>query len=39
MKEKRLLENVKIPFDFYLKEKNVLIECQGKQHYIWQKGL
>lgn len=28
-----------LPFDFYLKEKNVLIECQGKQHYIWQKGL
>jgi hypothetical protein len=23
----------------YLKDKNILIECQGKQHYIWQKGL
>lgn len=28
-----------LPFDFYLKDKNILIECQGKQHYIWQKGL
>ena len=28
-----------LPFDFYLSDKNVLIECQGKQHYIWQKGL
>ena len=28
-----------LPFDFFLKDKNILIECQGKQHYIWQKGL
>ena len=28
-----------LPFDFYLPDKNILIECQGKQHYVLSTNL
>lgn len=29
----------KLSYDFFIQDKKILIECNGIQHYVWQKSL